>query len=616
MRHHNIVCGGLKIPKKLQAGEMILLDVQGQKNVELKIDSIHKATASNISDELLDLLEIGAYVYCADQQIKRGSDILTDYGADWRRSLHFTIPVRKPDLWNSPELRQVLEETLGFLADDSYHFSFERAIAPPANKTQYFEFSKEGVEPDEVALFSGGVDSFAGAVEGIVGNHKKMVLVGHHSANQVKSVQVSLIDEFIKRGHKGHIQYISVEVRNSGISAAEYTQRTRSFLFACLAVGIAHLLGKDRFTFYENGVISLNLPITKDILGGRATRTTHPRVINGFREIFSLALGKSIAIDHPFQWLTKKEVTQRISQHKYESLIGLTNSCTRPREFTKKTKHCGACSQCIDRRFAILAAGMEAHDPADYYKIDLLTGDRTYDKEIVMATSYVKFAQQFSTLSKDQFISEHPQIASALREFDGLTTAKAEERIFQLYQRHSKDVLDVLSMGMDVYRDRLLQGSLINSCLLATSFNRNQIQAATPSGYDDQMRDAIDNLAAKRCQFYVDTSGRQILFKGGYAIKGTNYNLVAALLDNFRNGRSLSEGAAYITSENLAKTLGIEEPNIRTSIMRFRSEITPKLAIDQGIILGTHDFIENAQGKGYRLHPRLKEVSALSDLDD
>ena len=482
MQHYSIICGGLKIPNRLSKGEKIFLDVQGNKNVELKIDAIHKSTASNIPDELLDLLEIGAYVYCADQQIRRGSDILTDYGTNWRRSLSFTIPVRNPDLWNGLELREALEETLGFLADETYHFSFERANAPLATKQRYFELSKEGVEPDEVALFSGGLDSFAGTVEGIAGNHRKMALVGHYSANQVKSVQTGLIEALNQRGHKAQIQYISVEVRNSGI--------------------------------------------------------------------------------------------------------------------------------------AILAAGIEAHDPAHFYKVDLLTGDRSLDKEIVMAASYVKFAQQFSSLSKDQFISEHPQIAPALNEFDDLTTAEAEEKIFQLYQRHSQDVLGVLNKGLDSYRGRLLQGTLPSSCLIATSFNRNIIQAVTPSGYDNQMREAINKLSTIRCQFYVDTTAKQIVFKGGYTMAGVNYALVEALLDNFRNGRNQTDGPAYIKGNKLAKTLNIEEPVLRQRITRFRNEVTIKLSIDQGIVLETNDFIENAPSKGYRLHPRLKEVPALSDLAD
>ena len=62
----NIYCGGLT-----PAGEnYITLDVQGEsQNIELKIETISKATISNIDDRSMDLLEIAAYVYCADSKI-------------------------------------------------------------------------------------------------------------------------------------------------------------------------------------------------------------------------------------------------------------------------------------------------------------------------------------------------------------------------------------------------------------------------------------------------------------------------------------------------------------------------------------------------------------------
>ena len=62
----------------------------------------------------------------------------------------------------------------------------------------------------------------------------------------------------------------------------EYTQRTRSFLFAALGVTFARMSGLDRLRFYENGVVSLNLPPSPQVVGARASRTTHPRVLGGF----------------------------------------------------------------------------------------------------------------------------------------------------------------------------------------------------------------------------------------------------------------------------------------------------------------------------------------------
>jgi len=614
MEQHNIICGGTAVPKKLPEGNTLELDVQGEKkNIELKIEAISKATMGNIPDELLDLLEIGAYVYCADQRLSRGSGKLLNYAEQWRRSMNFIIPVRKPDLWNEQELKNLLQDTLGFLAGETYQFTFVAATSPLAEKQLYFDFSDTGIETDEVALFSGGVDSFAGAAEGIIGQNKKMTLVGHHSANKVKSVQTGLIEGLIQKGHKDKINYISVGVRNTNARAVEYTQRTRSFLFACLAMGIAHLLGKDRFSFYENGVVSLNLPITKDILESRATRTTHPKAIDGFRQIFSYVLDKEITIDHPFQWLTKKEVTLKIKEHGAEDMLAKTSSCTRTLNLTRNQKHCGSCSQCIDRRFAILAAGLGQHDNENGYMIDLLKGDRSLDEDIVMAAAFVKFAQHFTTLRKDSFISEHPHISSALRYFGDMTTEQAEEQIFGMFQRHAKDVVAVLQKGLDENRDAMLSNplSVPSGCLLAISFNRNKIEPVKPDNYDSELKQTLDKLGRHRVQFYANDNG--LTFKGGYSISGAGFGVIKHLLPNFREGKQ--NGAfQYMSTVRLKELLGdVEDNSFYRRINRLRDDMRTQLGSDQGMV---EDFIESHQRQGYRLNPNLREVNSLADLED
>lgn len=249
MSQYSIVCGGATYPGGTEDEEVIQLDVQGvSKNVNLRIEDLNKALLSNIPDVLLDLLEVAAYVYCADQRISRGSEKLTDHGRQWRRSLHFTIPLRQPDLWASDAVSTALCDTLGFLSDDAYAFDFVKATKPLAERSLYFPNLVDGTfVPDDIALFSGGVDSFAGAVEDVIGNGKKMVLVGHHSATKVFSVQKELIDGFQKMGAGRNIFYVSVNVTNTGAGATEYTQRTRSFLFASLALVVSRMFGKDEF---------------------------------------------------------------------------------------------------------------------------------------------------------------------------------------------------------------------------------------------------------------------------------------------------------------------------------------------------------------------------------
>jgi hypothetical protein len=115
--------------------DAIAMDVQGAgKNVNLRIDYITRTMLANVPDLLIDLLEVAAYVYCADQRLGRGSGKLTNFGENWRRSLHFSIPVRHLEVWQDSELQGLLAGTLSFLSDDSYTFEFRKADSPVQRK--------------------------------------------------------------------------------------------------------------------------------------------------------------------------------------------------------------------------------------------------------------------------------------------------------------------------------------------------------------------------------------------------------------------------------------------------------------------------------------------------
>jgi hypothetical protein len=83
MCQFKVVCDGVDPGVIPEGFETLELAVQGKnKNVELKVAAISKAVMGNIPDVVMDLLEIGAYVYCADQHLSCGTEKLTDYAKD------------------------------------------------------------------------------------------------------------------------------------------------------------------------------------------------------------------------------------------------------------------------------------------------------------------------------------------------------------------------------------------------------------------------------------------------------------------------------------------------------------------------------------------------------
>jgi hypothetical protein len=598
----------------------IALDVQGvNRNVNLRIDYISRKMLGNVPDLLIDLLEVAAYVYCADQRLVRGSDKLTKFGQDWRRSLHFFIPVRQLEVWQQPDVQELLRNTLGFLSDDSYEFDFRRAETPDQPRELYFPNLIEAfAEHDEVALFSGGIDSFAGAVNDIVALGKSVTLVGHSSSTKVRAVQEALIQGLKQRFGDQRFSYIPVWVSNENIKASEFTQRTRSFLFACLGLAVARMSGKDSFSFYENGVLSINPPLAGDVVGGRATRTTHPKVLRGLEALFSLLLDREIEIQTPLQWLTKKEVTQKIKEAGVADMLGETVSCTRPRKWTEKQKHCGVCSQCIDRRFAVLAAGMGDQEPADNYMRDLLLADRSADDALRMALSYVSFFQKVAATPKERFLVDFPEVVSALDQFPGLSPDDAGERIYDLFQRHAQAVEDVITAAVSEHRVRLYRNELPSGSLLVTCFSRGHVETAPARDYDKQAKAFIDRLSPPVLEFAFDDMTKRVLFQGSHYLEGANFRVVKALIENFREAKIQRADVPFLPATELADRLGVSDQSMRQQLGRLRKAIEP-LTVTLGIPLDQDSFVQTKERAGYRLNPEWREVSvgdirARSDL--
>jgi hypothetical protein len=57
-----------------------------------------------------------------------------------------------------------------------------------------------------------------------------------------------------------------------------------------------------------------------------ASRTTHPKVLNLFSRFFSLLGQRSISIENPYLWCTKRDVVEIIRKQKCEGMIGDTVS--------------------------------------------------------------------------------------------------------------------------------------------------------------------------------------------------------------------------------------------------------------------------------------------------
>jgi hypothetical protein len=88
--------------------------------------------------------------------------------------------VRRLSLWNDPKINTVLRQTLDYLSDDYYDFSFYPAKDAPLLQGFFTGFDTGALpkqKPEQVMMFSGGLDSLAGAIEEIVVKKRMVTLV-------------------------------------------------------------------------------------------------------------------------------------------------------------------------------------------------------------------------------------------------------------------------------------------------------------------------------------------------------------------------------------------------------------------------------------------------------
>ncbi|MGB7320966.1 MAG: 7-cyano-7-deazaguanine synthase, partial [Albidovulum sp.] len=425
--------------------ERLIFEIDGhKKGVSLKINKLSRRLVEALPDRALDLIEIAALAYAVDASISRGGPTDQQMAAKWHRRFVIEMSVFDLELWAKHDVKEALEETLMFLSGDRFEFVFSQREGGPPEQPQFFDFGPDSAwSPDTVMMFSGGLDSFAGALEEIIERKNKVALISHFSANKIAPAQHTLQKAITKKLGPGMAMHFPMRIQLQGGTNSEGTHRTRSFLFAALGAVTALSFGTDKVSFYENGVVSLNLPPVGNVLGTRATRTTHPQTLSRFTDLFSRIFAKPVRIDNPFFWRTKTDVLNKIVRLGMADQIAQTRSCADVHNQTLQYPHCGRCSQCIDRRFAVLAAGLERYDPEDAYRLDLMDGvrARVQDKETVL--SYLRNAIGYEVMGAVDLEQRFPAILSAVEYLNEPATT-ALPRLADLLKRHGAAVTGVM----------------------------------------------------------------------------------------------------------------------------------------------------------------------------
>jgi len=322
----------------------------------------------------VDFLRFAGAVFCADKLAARPGT--------WTRSLALDVPARDSDRWTATA--PLVADALSFLSGDKWEINVRPSSEPRTDPAQLVP------DVDAVCLFSGGLDSFAGAVD-LLAQGQRVCLVAHYEGGQAPKTQEHLARALQRTYGRERVVFRHIFLRPappSNLQARplpelrESTTRTRSILFLAAGIVVASGYGEDVPLFIpENGFIGINVPLTRARSGSLSTRTTHPYFMEQLERCVA-GLGLTNAIVNPYRTMTKGEMlAQSRDQPALFKYARSTLSCAHPEapRYAKRAQgNCGYCFPCLIRRASMHHVGLD--DSGDY-AFDVLNESAEMEQE-------------------------------------------------------------------------------------------------------------------------------------------------------------------------------------------------------------------------------------------
>ena len=308
-----------------------------------------------------DLFIIGLSVFALDKRISRSL-----FDDAWTREIEVSIPVLEKNKWD--RTCDKWNELLSFLTGDIWKIKF-RSTSAEYGFHKNANRSKIDISGcDCVSLFSGGLDSFCGAIK-LLEDGKSPVLVGHNEYPKLRYIQENMVKDFRSNYDSQSISFLGFtagarapkNIEGEPLRKTENTSRGRSLLFLCAAISIAGIMGEDTPVYIpENGFIGLNISLTNSRKGSCSTRTTHPFFLEGLSEILG-EVGIHNRIENFFAYKTKREIVNLIAEtqsfkNNYMNTISCSHPCVARYNRTGSREYpvnCGFCYPCLIRKASL-----------------------------------------------------------------------------------------------------------------------------------------------------------------------------------------------------------------------------------------------------------------------
>jgi 7-cyano-7-deazaguanine synthase in queuosine biosynthesis len=275
------------------------------------------------------------------------------------------------------------------------------------------------------------------------------------TANQVISATQNNLTDYLNQAYTNKFSRIAFRVTGIGKPTKgfpfpqdkerEETQRTRSFMFLCLAGLVARRQGyRDVVMIAENGQMAIHLPLSAGRISAFSTHTAHPEFVSLMSDILSRILNYKINIDNPFLYKTKAEVVKLLIP-KHQAVIAETVSCWKASRVSHHFHHCGICVPCLIRRIALESNNVLLSEyEKDLFQINIskLNSDDDGKRNLVELCEFVNNFKENYTMAELQLL--FPELAR--------TDCFDPVQVVKMYKRFSNEAIAIFQRYPEVMK--------------------------------------------------------------------------------------------------------------------------------------------------------------------
>ena len=373
----------------------------------------------------------------------------------WTRDISVSIPVLEYDSWKKTE--SDWNKMLTFLTGDRWKISF-RPTDAVCSRHEHKNRKKIDISKCNcVSLFSGGLDSFCGAIH-LMQSGLSPCLVGHNEYPKLRYKQEKFCQNFRDCFPAQHAVFVGFTAGSrapyslhGSLPGTENTSRGRSLLFLSAALSVAGIMGENTPVYIpENGFIGLNVALTGSRKGSCSTRTTHPYFLRQLKDILTV-VGIKNPINNIFAFQSKREIVRSVKdcdafQRGYKETISCSHPCVSRYNRSGSREYpinCGYCYPCIIRKSSLLDVSDEGYshmESPSKFLDDYSESDKSADLNAVVSSIY-----RFQT-------SNDEQLRRLIRKTGSLSQYETEQ-FLRLYKSSMNDIIELFRMdpGMERY---------------------------------------------------------------------------------------------------------------------------------------------------------------------